>query len=200
MVTSLMVLLCSALLCTSSSHPVTLAPGVAMISSLVLLDILLSSWEPNSFLQMTGIGGISYGKVTAAICLKVSVSDFLTLFSARAGGEWFWRVKPAPVLFAGAMAALTSSTLISMFWPQSSPDKILTEGLVSSPPYALVAWVWLWSLMWWFVEDAAKVLCRFYVHRYNIFGINNTGVMVMTDSALAAKHVIETAVDAPQHH
>ena len=171
-----------------------------MISSLVLLDILLSSWEPNSFLQMTGIGGISYGKVTAAIHLKVSVSDFLTLFSARAGGEWFWRVKPAPVLFAGAMAALTSSTLISMFWPQSSPDKILTEGLVSSPPYALVAWVWLWSLMWWFVEDAAKVLCRFYVHRYNIFGINNTGVMVMTDSALAAKHVIETAVDAPQHH
>jgi len=90
--------------------------GVAMVSSLILLYILLSSWEENSLLQLIGIGGISYGKVTSAIYLKVSVSDFLTLFSARAGGEWFWKVRPANILLFGAAVALTSSTLISMFW------------------------------------------------------------------------------------
>jgi len=142
--------------------------------------------------------GISYGKVTAAIYLKVSVSDFLTLFSARAGGEWFWKVRPATVLFCGAMVALTSSTLISMFWPRSNPDAILTEGLCTSEPYILVFYVWLWSLFWWFVEDAAKVLCRYYVHKNNIFNINDTGVMIMTPGAIEAKKVIEHS--KPHHH
>merc|ERR1719162_1708512 len=68
---------------------------VAMISSLNLLWILLRSWEDNSFMRQLGLGGIPYGKITSSIYLKVSVSDFLTLFSARAGGDWFFMVKPA---------------------------------------------------------------------------------------------------------
>lgn len=158
--------------------------GVAMISSLFLLAILLESNAENSFLKGIGIGKISYGKVTTAIYLKVSVSDFLTLFSARAGGEWFWKVRPANILMAGACIALTSSTLISMFWPESKPDDIETEGLVESKPYSLVIFVWIWSLLWWFAEDAAKVFCRWYVHRNNIFNINESGVLVLPESAL----------------
>jgi H+-transporting ATPase len=158
--------------------------GVAMISSLILLYILLTSWEDDSFMEVIGIGGVSYGKVTSAIYLKVSVSDFLTLFSARAGGEWFWKVRPANILMAGACMALTSSTLIAMFWPRSSPDGIQTTGLLVDPPYDLVVFVWGWSLLWWFVEDAAKVLCRYVVHKYNFFNINDTGVMTLPASAL----------------
>merc|ERR1711907_809618 len=62
---------------------------VAMISSVNLLYILLHSWDENS-MRTLGLGGISYGKITSSIYLKVSVSDFLTLFSARAGGDWFF--------------------------------------------------------------------------------------------------------------
>merc|ERR1719161_1922271 len=156
---------------------------VAMISSVNLLWILLWSWEENSLMRQLGLGGISYGKITSSVYLKVSVSDFLTLFSARAGGEWFFMVKPAPILLCGAMVALSSSTLIAMFWPLSYPDKIETEGLLRSPPYTLEVFVWTWSLSWWLVEDAAKVACRYIVHKFNIFDINNTGVMVMTDAA-----------------
>ena len=93
--------------------------AVAMVSSLILLYILLVSWDENSFLNVIGIGGVGYGKITSAIYLKVSVSDFLTLFSARAGGDWFFVSRPANVLFMGAFTALTASTLISMFWPDS---------------------------------------------------------------------------------
>merc|ERR1711896_68634 len=139
---------------------------VAMISSLNLLWILLRSWEENSLMKQLGIGGIPYGKITTSAYLKVSVSDFLTLFSARAGGDWFFMVRPAK------------------FWPLSYPDQIETEGLVRSPPYTLEAFVWAWSLAWWLAEDAAKVFCRWVVHRYNIFDINNTGVMVLPASAL----------------
>merc|ERR1711988_1348315 len=53
---------------------------VAMISSVNLLHILLHSWDEGSLMKSIGIGGISYGKITSSIYLKVSVSDFLTLF------------------------------------------------------------------------------------------------------------------------
>jgi H+-transporting ATPase len=81
-----------------------------MVSSLILLYILLASWEDGSLLKAMGVGGISYGKITTAIYLKISVSDFLTLFSSRTGSDWFWKIPPARVLSIGAGIALTSST------------------------------------------------------------------------------------------
>jgi H+-transporting ATPase len=175
---------------------------VAMISSVNLLYILLHSWDKGSMMRKLGLGGISYGKITSSIYLKVSVSDFLTLFSARAGGDWFFMVKPAPILLCGAMIALSCSTCFAMFWPKSFPDGIQTEGLIQSPPYMLEAFVWVWSLTWWFVEDAAKVLCRWIVHKYNIFDINNTGVMVLTDGAKAQQEKMRIAAQNPSagHH
>jgi len=171
--------------------------GVAMVSSLILLYILLSSWEQGSFLRQLGIGGISYGKVTSAIYLKVSASDFLTLFSARADGDWFWKVKPAPVLLAGGVIALTASTILAMFWPESKPDKILTVGMVNNDPLPskwLVLFVWIWSLIWWFAVDAAKVGADYIIHKYNIFGVNEVGIMKLTDEAVRIKKEIQDYV------
>merc|ERR1719162_949460 len=175
---------------------------VAMISSVNLLYILLHSWDKGSMMRQLGLGGISYGKITSSIYLKVSVSDFLTLFSARAGGDWFFMVKPAPILFVGAMVAMSSSTAFAMFWPKSFPDGIQTEGLVQSPPYMLEVFVWVWSLTWWFAEDAAKVLCRYIVHKNNIFDINNDGVMVLTPGALKEQELMREAAKNPSagHH
>eukprot|EP00596_Hydrurales_sp_CCMP1899_P003690 CAMPEP_0119049444 /NCGR_PEP_ID=MMETSP1177-20130426/64741_1 /TAXON_ID=2985 /ORGANISM="Ochromonas sp, Strain CCMP1899" /LENGTH=777 /DNA_ID=CAMNT_0007026693 /DNA_START=155 /DNA_END=2485 /DNA_ORIENTATION=+ len=60
--------------------------GIACLSSLILLYILLQSSVPGS--MFSGLGGLSYGQITSAIYLKVSISDFLTLFSARTGADW----------------------------------------------------------------------------------------------------------------
>merc|ERR1711935_988679 len=173
---------------------------VAMISSVNLLHILLHSWDQNSMMRQLGLGGISYGKITSSIYLKVSVSDFLTLFSARAGGDWFFMVKPAPILLCGAMIALSCSTCFAMFWPKSFPDGIQTEGLIESPPYMLEVFVWTWSLVWWFVEDAAKVLCRWIVTTNNIFDINNTGMMVLTPEAVKLRAEMEIAMEKVSHN
>ena len=80
--------------------------AVACLSSLLLLWFLLDSWEPLSVFQAFGIGGVSYGQVTTAIYLKVSVSDFLTLFSARTGPDFFWTTAPSPVLLVAGFVAL----------------------------------------------------------------------------------------------
>jgi H+-transporting ATPase len=168
---------------------------VAMISSVNLLHILLHSWDENSTMKWIGIGGIPYGKITTSIYLKVSVSDFLTLFSARAGGDWFFMVKPAPVLMCGAMIALSCSTCFATYWPKATVDEIQVEGLMQSPPYMLEFFVWSWSLTWWLAEDAAKVLCRMIVNKYNIFGINDTGEMVLQPPALKLQEEMRQGMD-----
>ncbi len=173
---------------------------VAMFSSLILLQLLLDSWSDNSFFKLVGVGGIPYGKVISAIYLKVSISDFMTLFSSRAGGEWFWSVKPAKILFGGAIVALTTSTIIAMTFPDSTPDHVPTTGLNhDNETPALFFWVWLWSLAWWFVGDAAKVALRYYIDKNNWFKVNETGVMQLTDGAMAIqKKMAAAAVDDDQ--
>merc|ERR1712151_60995 len=106
-----------------------------------------------------------------------------TLFSARAGGDWFFMVRPATILLCGAMFAMSCSTLCASFWPKSTPDHIQTQGLLVGGGHDLFAFVWAWSMAWWFVEDAAKVFCRWFVHKNNIFGINDSGEMYLSPSA-----------------
>jgi H+-transporting ATPase len=169
---------------------------VAMISSLGLLWILLHSWEPGSLMKKFGLGGISYGKITTSMYLKVSVSDFLTLFSSRAGGDWFFNVKPAPILLIGALFAMSCSTAAAMYWPKSYPDGIQTEGLLQSAPYMLEAFVWAWCIGWWFLTDGAKVLISYLAHKHNFFNINDSGVMKLTEGAKEIQKKMKEAIAA----
>jgi len=82
-----------------------------------------------------------------------------------------------------------------MFWPKSYPDGIQTEGLIQSKPYMLEVFVWCWSLGWWLVEDAAKVFCRWIVHKFNIFNINDSGVLRLTDKARQIQDEIRAAAE-----
>ena len=101
------------------------------------------------------------------------------------GSDWFWTIKPAGILTMGAAVALTASTLISMFWPESKPDGIFTRGLCVGGPYTLWLYVWIWSLLWWLIADAAKVYTSRLAEHYNLFGMNDTGVLVLPPAAIA---------------
>jgi len=122
-----------------------------------------------------------YGQVTTAIYLKVSVSDFLTLFSARTNDQFFWKIKPALILFLGGVIALTLSSLLAIFWPQSTPDGILTEGLRSD--MGLFVFVWLFCLFFWFIQDAMKVLAYKWLYKVNFNNISRSGVVELPESA-----------------
>jgi H+-transporting ATPase len=162
----------------------TVLAAVSCLSSLIILYLSLTSWEKHHVYQAFGIGGLSYGQVTSTIYLKVSVSDFLTLFSARTGPNWFWTTAPAPILLGAGCIALTLSTIIACTWPPSYPDGVYTEGLGRRSPQAMALYVWLYCIGWWFVQDAAKVGTFYLLKKYNIFGYNDTGKLVMPESAL----------------
>jgi len=163
--------------------------AVACLSSLVLLYMLLDSWSSDGVFQTLGLGGLSYGQITTSIYLKVSVSDFLTLFSARTGDDWFWTSTPAPILIGAAAVALTASTILACTWPASYPDGIYAVGLAYETPYALPVYIWLYCIVWWLVQDAIKVLAYYYLRSNNVFGINDTGVVVLPESTLEFKKV-----------
>lgn len=126
--------------------------GVACVSSLLLLWFSLDSWRAGSVYQYIGLGGLSYGQITTSIYLKVSVSDFLTLFSSRGGSDWFWSTRPAVILLMAAAAALSCSTILACLWPSSNPDGIYSLGLTRRKPYALFVYIWLYCIVWWFIQ------------------------------------------------
>ena len=176
---------------------------VSCLSSLILLFFLLDSWNEDGFLRKLGLDGVYYGQIITAIYLKVSVSDFLTLFSARTSQYFFWHVAPAPLLFAGGIIALTTSSLVAVFWPKSTPDEIQTEGLRTN--MGLFVFVWLYCIIWWFIQDLAKVLAYKFMFATNYCNINATGIVKLPESAkkLAEeldKAMLEEANNGGGHH
>jgi len=166
--------------------------GVALVSSLLLLWYCLGSWESGSVFQTVGIGGVSYGQITTSIYLKVSVSDFLTLFSARAGDNWFWTTSPAPILLAAGCFALSTSTILSCIWPESYPDDIYTMGLELRGFSLLPLFIWLFCIFFWFIQDAAKVMLYHYVHKYRLFEeINHHQIQYETQPGTSSKRAMD---------
>lgn len=149
--------------------------GVACVSSLLLLWGGLDSWNPDGWFQSWGIPPMEYGKVTAMIYLKVSVSDFLTLFSSRVFNDFFWTNKPANVLLFGAACALSLSTILACVWPDGTTSGIIVKGLALGEHKLYPLWIWLYCLGWWLVQDAAKVGVVKLMSKYDWFQYRTLG-------------------------
>ena len=152
----------------------SLLAGVSLVSSLVMLFVCLDSWNPHGVMTAFGLGNLSYGQIITAVYLKVSVSDFLTLFSSRTGGNWFWTVRPSPILLGAAVLALVLSTILALWWPESRPDGVYAVGLSYRAPKSLVVFVWVFCLVFWLLQDACKVALQAAMLKYNICGINQS--------------------------
>ena len=162
----------------------TVLGAVVCFSSLLLLYFGLDSWTRGGVFQAFGLGGLSFGQVITMMYLKISVSDFLTLFSCRTGENYFWTSMPSPILLIAGGVALSASSIIAVTWPKSRPDGILTSGLGYRRPYVLAVYVWIYCLVWWVIQDFSKVFCYYLMKKYNIFHYNDTGKLVLPESTL----------------
>ncbi len=156
--------------------------AVACGSSLLLLWAALDSWNPNGLFADWKIPPMPYGKVITMIYLKVSISDFLTLFSARTHEGFFWSARPSAILMIAAMSALGLSTLLACIWPNGHTDKIRVEGLTRGDYTLMPLWVWIYCVVWWWIQDLLKVVCYWLMHRYNVFDINTTMLINKRDA------------------
>jgi H+-transporting ATPase len=145
---------------------------VACGSSLLLLWAALDSWNPAGIFQKWGIGGMPYGKITTMVYLKVSVSDFLTLFSARTHEGFFWSVRPSAILLCAAMMALSLSTVLASAWPRGHLDNQPVEGLAYGNYTLMPLWIWIYCMFWWFVQDAFKVGVYWLMRRWVPLGVD----------------------------
>ena len=139
--------------------------AVACLSSLILLYMLL----------VGSFGDLTYGQITASIYLKVSVSDFLTLFSARTHDGWFWSAPPSTILVLAATTSLAVSTIIACTLPPIRLDGVPVEGIAQPSTPALAVYIWLYCLGWWLVQDSSKVLTHYLLRKYHVFGYGRTG-------------------------
>jgi H+-transporting ATPase len=141
---------------------------VACFSSLILVAFGMhanAQYSGDFFGIIFGAEGRSYitwHELRTLIYLKVSISDFLTLFSARTR-TWFFQRKIGALLGGAACIAMGTSTILSLYW-----DKIF-DGLGPSAHMAGLRFsnsscvaVWIYCILWFFVQDACKVAAYSY--------------------------------------
>jgi H+-transporting ATPase len=167
---------------------------VACASSLLLLWACLDSWNADGLFAQWGLPPLSYGKIITTIYLKVSISDFLTLFSARTHSEFFWASYPSPILIVCAGLALSISTILGCVWPDGHTDHIRTEGLALGDYTLMPLWTWIYCIVWWWVQDAVKVAGYAFMLKVNLFDIRTDKMVNMR----AAENVRGRNADAAE--
>ena len=82
----------------------------ALLSSLILLSYALSSVDPNSSWAAMGLPQLSYGEIQCLMYLKISLSDYFSVFNSRCKG-WMWTRAPSVVLVGAFILATFASTI-----------------------------------------------------------------------------------------
>ncbi len=113
---------------------------------------------------------LTFPQITTMVYLKVSVSDFLTLFSARIPDAPFYSTRPSGILLGAATASLVLTTILATSWPPGRLDGIACEGMGREEPKALALYVWLYCLLVWLVQDVVKVYTVRFLKKNNTFG------------------------------
>jgi hypothetical protein len=126
----------------------TLLGGVACVSSIVLLELAMNAGSKDDVLSdVFGMKTLVYNQVTCLMYLKVSISDFLTVFAARTQGFFFMR-KPGTALAIAFVVATTASSIFAHLWPF-----VGMEGL----PGEYILFTWIYCILCFFVQDICKV-------------------------------------------
>lgn len=116
------------------------------------------------------VSGFSIGVIQTIIFLKLDVAGHSTLYLTRTGRKHFWH-KPYPSLkfFLPAFGSRLIGTFIAAF------------GIFMEPiSWYMIAAIWLYSTVWWFVNDWVKVYA---FKLYDLFSSreNNVGSNEKTD-------------------
>ena len=135
--------------------------AVACLSSLILLAAGMHAnfRHPDTVVgTLWGAYGrtyITWGELKTIMYLKISISDFLTLFAARSR-TWFWERCLGRALGIAFVFATAISTIFSLFWADFiTVDETSMASLRHSPGAAFSTWVY--CILWFLLQDIIKV-------------------------------------------
>jgi H+-transporting ATPase len=137
----------------------TVLGAVAVASSVMLLYFGLHSHAEDSVFRYWGLMPLNYDEVMMMIYLKISLSDFMTVFAARTQGIFLSRAPGRP-LFVAFVVATTTSTVLSLYWP-------FTEMVAISGH--LVAFTWAYCAVWFVIQDLAKLAAYYLIATFRKF-------------------------------
>jgi H+-transporting ATPase len=136
--------------------------GVAFVSSVVLLLLGLNNMDEDNrewLLEGFGIERWSYGEVLTAIWLKVSISDYLTLWGARTN-SYVWSRRPGNLLLAAFILATTVSTFLGAYWflnLAGAEGESNTIPDMKSLSWKAVGWIWAFNLIFFVFQEICKI-------------------------------------------
>jgi H+-transporting ATPase len=143
---------------------------VAVSSSMLLLHWALDSHSPTSTFQTTfGIKDLSMQHAKCMVYLKISLSDFFTVFTARTQG-FFWERAPGSLLMFCACLATISSTILSMNWPFGEKQEDGTFDM-SCIDGGIALFTWVYCFIWFFVQDVMKVVLYKVLFHFDVSGL-----------------------------
>jgi H+-transporting ATPase len=153
---------------------------VACCSSLWLLDMALKSEDPSSLIRQFIPAPLSYGQVVAIMYLKISLSDWWTIFAARTRGFFFERA-PSTIVLCAASLATVVSTLNSMYWPfqhlefekEKYEQHLNFDIQIVGLEIQTVAFTWIFTLIFFVMQDIAKVICYYVLFKFDVCGIRS---------------------------
>jgi hypothetical protein len=179
---------------------------VACGSSLLLLDWALSSEDPDSPMRQLGLSSsLSYGQIIAVMYLKISLSDWWTIFAARTQ-DWCWTRAPSKIVASAALFATLTSTYFSVTWPFQDIrfDEVLyLEGEEAAREhqedvqligldFEHVVFTWCFCGVFFVIQDTAKVLCYRVLFHYDVCGIKTDALA--NEERIAANERIQNGL------
>ena len=142
--------------------------------------------------------------------LKISLSDWWTIFAARTQGPFYSRA-PSRLVFAAASTATLFSTLFSCVWPfqdirfdqaaylEHEPQEL--DGQLIGLRSSHVVFTWVYTIVWFLLQDSCKLAMYKLLHHYDVCGIRteaeanaarvakNKAILNQAENVLAASRV-----------
>ncbi|CAG9317425.1 unnamed protein product [Blepharisma stoltei] len=179
--------------------------AIALVSSVTLVLLMLSNmdyYDSFSFFKAFDIDAFKYGEILTALYLKVSISDFLTLFSARTS-SWFWTRMPSRILIFAFIFACMTATLFSCYWWLDFTDAGGNIPNMKSISWRLAGWIWGYDIIFFIIQDVVKVFELKMVEKYYKLQGKEVGYSgsLLSDSFLtfktgAAQNIIRKATSS----
>jgi hypothetical protein len=118
-----------------------------------------SNGDMDAFRDWFHLEPLNYNQVKCLMYLKISLSDFLTVFAARTQG-WFFSRRPGYALLSAFIVATATSSVLSITWPGNTGDE---KDIMEAISYKHMGIVWLYCIIWFFIQD----ICKMILHQFD---------------------------------